>query len=147
MDAIEVVMFVDYAYYINLMTQSYMVVKGRGQFAFSHQVTNNTDYSLVVNTIDASPVDLATIMLIVTWLLVVLVIIILIVLTVFLVLRCVHARAYKIKAQITIAYDTEAANQIIEVQPATQELFNGQNLMMNSLKREVSKFERAIVQD
>jgi uncharacterized membrane protein len=49
-------------------------------------------------------------MLIVTWFLVVVGIIILAVLTVFLVLRCVHARAYKIRAQITVAYDTEAAN-------------------------------------
>lgn len=35
-DAIEVIMLVNSEYYINCMTESYMVVKGRGQFAFNH---------------------------------------------------------------------------------------------------------------
>jgi len=74
---------------------------------------------MTVNSFVESPIDLATVMVIVTWLCVVIGISILIVLIVFLVLRCIHAKAYKIKAQITIAYDTEAANEIIEVEPAT----------------------------
>jgi hypothetical protein len=36
MDAIEVIILVNNEYYINCMTESYMVVKGQGQFTFNH---------------------------------------------------------------------------------------------------------------
>ena len=122
-DEVSLVMFNSRGYILNNRNFTFLIITGTGTFSFNYILSYKKE---ITETIYVVPVEnevtvmgLTTIMLVVTWFMVSLGILLLILVSIYVILRYVHSQANKIESDVRMTYETEAAQEIIEIEPTT----------------------------